>query len=74
MILSALTLLFIAMFGKIQQFRCVVQQHAVAFGQHFLRHQHTAHIGVHNNRIGRTIRVLGATQTAHLQALARVRQ
>ncbi len=51
-----------------------VQQCAAAFHKRFLRQQHTAHVGVHDNGVRGAIRVFRAGEAAHGQTVARIGQ
>ena len=56
----------------VEQQRAVHRQRAAAFGIGARGEQHLAHVGVHDDRVGRTLRRLRAGQRAHLQAVLRV--
>jgi hypothetical protein len=51
-----------------------VAERARRFGVGLLRQQHAAHVGVHDDRVGRLVLRLGAGQRAHLVAVLRVGQ
>ncbi|EWS64258.1 hypothetical protein Y695_02500 [Hydrogenophaga sp. T4] len=57
-----------------QQHRAVDGQCAAAFGVGLGGEQHAAHVGVHDDRIGRLVLGLGAGQAAHLDAVLGVGQ
>jgi hypothetical protein len=49
-------------------------EQAAAFDQRLLRQQHAAHVGVHDDRVGRLVGKLRPDSERDLQAFARVAQ